>query len=113
MKVTSSRDHPHFVCTACGSVECMPGSALNVGQGKAPRAVKRLKVDVQVRECAIHATDEVIRSGRRRRMTPNAASKLRLEVHRLALARPQETDAKHGSRRDRGTIRRDIQWSAA
>lgn len=44
-----SAEHPHFLCTECGTVECLPGSALNVGRTKAPRAVKRQKIDVQVR----------------------------------------------------------------
>ena len=48
--------HPHFVCTECGSVECLPeielamaakGTAKN--RAKAPRAVKQRQVEVHVR----------------------------------------------------------------
>jgi Fur family ferric uptake transcriptional regulator len=41
--------HPHFVCTECGSVECLPEIELAVRRAKAPRAVKQRQVEVQVR----------------------------------------------------------------
>lgn len=41
--------HPHFVCTECGSVECLPEIELAVRRSKAPRAVKQRQVEVQVR----------------------------------------------------------------
>jgi Fur family ferric uptake transcriptional regulator len=41
--------HPHFVCTECGTVECLPGLELNLGTTRrAPRAVKQRQVDVKV-----------------------------------------------------------------
>jgi Fur family transcriptional regulator, ferric uptake regulator len=43
--------HPHFVCTECGTVECMPEIELAVRttRHKPPRAVKQRRVEVQVR----------------------------------------------------------------
>ena len=42
--------HPHFVCTECGTVECLPELELAVARrAKAPRAVKQRKVEVHVR----------------------------------------------------------------
>ncbi|MDX2092195.1 MAG: transcriptional repressor [Kofleriaceae bacterium] len=40
--------HPHFVCTECGTVECLPSAQLSTRE-KTPRAVKQRKVEVQVR----------------------------------------------------------------
>ncbi|MBP9205132.1 MAG: transcriptional repressor [Kofleriaceae bacterium] len=40
--------HAHFVCTDCGTIECLP--ELDVGvKGRAPRAVKKRKVEIEVR----------------------------------------------------------------
>ena len=41
--------HPHFVCTECGIVECMPEIELAIRRAKAPRAVKQRQVEVHVR----------------------------------------------------------------
>jgi len=41
--------HPHFVCTSCGTVECLPALELNVSRAKAPRSVRQRKVEVHVR----------------------------------------------------------------
>ncbi|MBA3821656.1 MAG: transcriptional repressor [Deltaproteobacteria bacterium] len=41
--------HPHFVCTECGTVECMPDIELAIRRAKAPRAVKQRQVEVHVR----------------------------------------------------------------
>ena len=44
--------HPHFVCTECGTVECLPELELAMSAGrrtKAPRAVKQRQVEVHVR----------------------------------------------------------------
>ncbi len=41
--------HPHFVCTECGTVECLPELELTVRRAKAPRAVKQRQVEVHVR----------------------------------------------------------------
>ena len=40
--------HPHFVCTACGTIECLPRAKL-VTQSRGPRAVHKHEVEVQVR----------------------------------------------------------------
>ena len=44
-----SASHPHFVCTECGIVECMPEIELAIRRAKAPRAVKQRQVEVHVR----------------------------------------------------------------
>lgn len=42
--------HPHFVCTECGTVECLPDGAVTVASVKgAPRALKNARIEVQVR----------------------------------------------------------------
>jgi len=46
--------HPHFVCTECGTVECLPEIELAVrsrtsSRHKPPRAVKQRQVEVHVR----------------------------------------------------------------
>lgn len=41
--------HPHFVCTACGGMECLPVIELVMPRGKAPRAVRQRRVEVHLR----------------------------------------------------------------
>ena len=41
--------HPHFVCTECGSVECLPDVDFVVTRAKAPRAIRQKRVEVQMR----------------------------------------------------------------
>lgn len=46
--------HPHFVCTECGTVECLPELELAIrasrnSRSKPPRAVKQRQVEVHVR----------------------------------------------------------------
>ena len=41
--------HPHFVCTECGTVECLPEIELSIRRAKAPRAVRQRQVEVHVR----------------------------------------------------------------
>ena len=47
--------HPHFVCTECGTVECLPEIELTLRRPepsrrvRAPRAVKQRQVEVHVR----------------------------------------------------------------
>lgn len=41
--------HPHFVCTECGSVQCLPAMRISVSVAKAPRAVRRKEIEVHVR----------------------------------------------------------------
>lgn len=49
--VTNDHDtaHPHFVCTECGTIECMPEIELAIRRAKAPRAVRNRQVEVHVR----------------------------------------------------------------
>ncbi len=43
-------DHPHFVCTDCGDIECLPPVAVRVvGAEGAPRALAQKAVEVQVK----------------------------------------------------------------
>ena len=42
-------EHPHFVCTDCGEVSCLPGVAVRItASDMAPRAVASQKVAVQL-----------------------------------------------------------------
>jgi Fur family ferric uptake transcriptional regulator len=42
--------HPHFVCTACGDVTCLPDAGIKIRSGAvAPRALRSAHVDVQLR----------------------------------------------------------------
>ncbi|MGE0867479.1 MAG: Fur family transcriptional regulator [Kofleriaceae bacterium] len=41
--------HPHFVCTECGAVECLPEIELTIRRARTPRAVRQRKVEVHVR----------------------------------------------------------------
>lgn len=49
--VTDEHDsaHPHFICTECGTVECLPELELAVRRAKGPRALRQRKVEVRVR----------------------------------------------------------------
>lgn len=44
-----STAHPHFVCTECGTIECLPAMEFVVPRVKTPRAFKQRKVEVHVR----------------------------------------------------------------
>ncbi|HEY4181005.1 MAG TPA: transcriptional repressor [Kofleriaceae bacterium] len=41
--------HPHFVCTDCGTVECLPELKLVMPRAKTPRAVRDRKVELHLR----------------------------------------------------------------
>jgi Fur family ferric uptake transcriptional regulator len=42
--------HPHFVCTECGAVACLPGLEIRASAVRgAPRAIKQRRVEVQVK----------------------------------------------------------------
>jgi Fur family transcriptional regulator, ferric uptake regulator len=42
--------HPHFVCTTCGEVQCLPSRTVAVrARGQGPRSVRRGDVEVQLR----------------------------------------------------------------
>ncbi|MEZ4322252.1 MAG: Fur family transcriptional regulator [Myxococcota bacterium] len=51
-----SNDHPHFLCTSCGDVSCLPDLALPKGAAGLPRSVVDGQVSIQLRglcdECA-------------------------------------------------------------
>lgn len=56
-KGSSSSKHPHFTCTGCGAVACLPEVTLKVKQGRGvPRSLTRQHVEIQLRglcdECA-------------------------------------------------------------
>lgn len=50
--------HPHFTCTDCGVVSCLPEVTLKVKQGKGvPRALTKQQVEIQLRgQCDTCAT---------------------------------------------------------
>lgn len=42
--------HPHFTCTDCGAVSCLPEGTVSVKAGRGvPRALNRQKVEIQLR----------------------------------------------------------------
>jgi Fur family ferric uptake transcriptional regulator len=42
--------HPHFTCTDCGTVSCLPDSAIRIATtGRLPRAVRKHSVEVTLR----------------------------------------------------------------
>ncbi|MEJ7603545.1 MAG: Fur family transcriptional regulator [Kofleriaceae bacterium] len=41
--------HPHFVCTECGTIACLPVMELVIPRAKTPRAVKQRQIEVQLR----------------------------------------------------------------
>ncbi|MBL9039071.1 MAG: transcriptional repressor [Archangium sp.] len=42
--------HPHFTCSGCGTVSCLPEVTLKVKQGKGvPKSLSRQKVEIQLR----------------------------------------------------------------
>ncbi|HEY3807257.1 MAG TPA: Fur family transcriptional regulator [Kofleriaceae bacterium] len=41
--------HPHFSCTSCGRVECVPELEVVADRVKSPRAIKQGQIEVQVR----------------------------------------------------------------
>jgi Fur family ferric uptake transcriptional regulator len=42
--------HPHFTCTDCGSVSCLPDNAIRIAtSGRLPRAVRQHSVEVSLR----------------------------------------------------------------
>jgi Fur family ferric uptake transcriptional regulator len=44
------KDHPHFVCSDCGSVACLPASAVSLRAVRGvPRALRQNAVEVRVR----------------------------------------------------------------
>jgi Fur family ferric uptake transcriptional regulator len=51
-------EHPHFVCVRCGGVECLSEKAVQIAaRGKAPRAVRAGRVEVQLKgECDVCAS---------------------------------------------------------
>jgi len=45
-----SAEHPHFLCTSCGSVSCLPGGAVRLVSSRGvPRAISSRAVEVQVK----------------------------------------------------------------
>ncbi|HEX7700976.1 MAG TPA: transcriptional repressor [Kofleriaceae bacterium] len=41
--------HPHFLCTECGTVACLPEMEFVVPRSPTPKAVKQRKIEVQMR----------------------------------------------------------------
>jgi Fur family ferric uptake transcriptional regulator len=53
--VTAGHEHPHFVCTTCGGVECLPDVQLShpkvakAARARPPRALRANEVEIQIR----------------------------------------------------------------
>jgi Fur family transcriptional regulator, ferric uptake regulator len=46
----AEHEHPHFVCSECGIIECLPQAEIALRKTRGtPRAVRRRKVEVQIR----------------------------------------------------------------
>lgn len=43
------KEHPHFVCSECGTVECLPEVEFRTGSRKVPQALRSRNVEVQLR----------------------------------------------------------------
>ena len=41
--------HPHFICTECGDVRCLPDVSVNIPRRGVPRSLKGHSVEVQLR----------------------------------------------------------------
>jgi Fur family transcriptional regulator, ferric uptake regulator len=41
--------HPHFTCTDCGTVSCLPEVTVSVKTGKVPKSLSKQKVEIQLR----------------------------------------------------------------
>jgi len=44
-----ARAHPHFICTSCGAVSCLPDLKVTIRRVNAPRSIKLGEFEVQVR----------------------------------------------------------------
>ncbi len=42
-------EHPHFVCSECGTVECLPDVEFRTSSRKVPQAIRAKNVEVQLR----------------------------------------------------------------
>lgn len=62
LDATSSHEHPHFLCTNCGHVECMPQLEVQTrGRVAVPKAVRDHAVEIQLKglcdECSAVQVD--------------------------------------------------------
>ncbi|KIG17516.1 Zinc uptake regulation protein ZUR [Enhygromyxa salina] len=47
---SAGHEHPHFLCSECGTVECMPSLELRTRSGqRVPRSVRNLDAEVQIK----------------------------------------------------------------
>jgi Fur family ferric uptake transcriptional regulator len=63
-----SRDHPHFVCTVCGNVSCLPGVRVRlVPTSPAERAISTGAVTIQFKgpcdRCTVASEDKETETG--------------------------------------------------
>lgn len=43
-------EHPHFLCSSCGGIECLPKEAVRVtATARAPRSLKKKDVQIQIK----------------------------------------------------------------
>jgi len=45
----ASEDHPHFLCTVCGDVSCLPEIALTMPNGAGPQSLRTGQVEIHFR----------------------------------------------------------------
>lgn len=48
-EVVARSAHAHFMCTGCGSVECLPDLEYVITRSRAPRAVRLKRVEIHLR----------------------------------------------------------------
>jgi Fur family ferric uptake transcriptional regulator len=51
-----AEEHPHFVCTDCGSVQCLDGLTVAVTGAKVPKAVRARKISIQLKGRCDHCS---------------------------------------------------------
>jgi len=47
--IEANDEHPHFLCTVCGDVSCLPEIAVSMPNGAGPRSLRKGQVEIQFR----------------------------------------------------------------
>lgn len=57
---SKGHEHPHFLCSECGTVECMPTLELRAAPGqRVPRSIRSLDAEVQIKGLCDDCADAV------------------------------------------------------
>lgn len=57
---SKGHEHPHFLCSECGTVECMPTLELRAAPGqRVPRAIRNFDAEVQIKGLCDDCADAV------------------------------------------------------